>query len=254
MLNQTCKDVTTSWGLVCFSKGFESSQYATEKTDSSQVWCGDPVFWCRKSWYSLAWGQPHGGVPISLLRSENIVVMLILAVCELPSVAFWEPRTDIFLQRVGHKAWEKTYRVCKALKFMKGSKCLLQFMVWGESGGKDFKPKRGSNISTRNRLGKCGFHFLPVLCSGRWARFRRVYQTTLLGCSQLFFHWEALSMLRLLTWNACGGRGREEFLSSRCYCVLLCFVSVQFVSRIREMTQKVISTIGEHGKTQTLVS
>lgn len=35
----------------------------------------------------------------------------------------------------------------------------------------------------------------------------------------------------------CGGRGREEFLSSRCYCVLLCFVSVQFVSRIREMTQ-----------------
>jgi len=51
-----------------------------------------------------------------------------------------------------------------------------------------------------------------------------------------------------------GGRGREEFLSSHYYFVLLCFVSVQFVSRIREITLKVISTIEEHGKTQTLVS
>lgn len=37
--------------------------------------------------------------------------------------------------------------------------------------------------------------------------------------------------------HVCGERGREEFLSSRCYCVLFCFVSVPFVSRIREMTQ-----------------
>lgn len=116
--------------------------------------------------------------------------------------------------------------------------------------------QRGWITFKRNRLGKCVFNDLPVYAvMEKVSLIQRV--CTKKHCHSLpsFSSTVRLECIQITDITCvCGGRGREEFLSSRCYCVLLCFVSVQFVSRIREVTQKVISTIGEHGKTQTLVS
>ena len=105
-------------------------------------------------------------------------------------------------------------------------------------------------------MGKCGFHVLTVYALVEKVNLIQKVCTKQhcwsVPVSLLLRGFECVQITDVKC--VCGGRGREEFLASRCYCVLLCFVSVQFVSRIREMTQKVISTIGEHGKTQTLVS
>lgn len=80
------------------------------------------------------------------------------------------------------------------------------------------------------------------------------YQTPLLVGALFLSHSETLSVFRSLTYDACvvEGGGRNFSLP---VAIVFCYVlSDQFVSRIREMTQKVISTIGEHGKTQTVVS
>lgn len=75
------------------------------------------------------------------------------------------------------------------------------------------------------------------LCSGEEGELdsKSVYQTTVSVSALLLCHSECTQITDIKC--VCCGRGREEFLSSRCHCVLLCFVSVQFVSRIREVTQ-----------------